>query len=299
MTTCTTCGGQLADGAAFCTSCGTPVAADDAPAPTTPPAPAAEGAPAVPPLDPWAVAAAPPGGTVPPGAMPPLGGPPAGGSGGKVVAVVVGVVALLVVLIIGVAVALVVVGGGDDDEDAAPATTTTEEEPADEEPAGDDAEGGDSVDDKGDAAEDEPTEEEPAEEEPVEEFSADDGDVFADQLVVGHCVEQDLGFLLTDSPQFTVVDCAQPHRAEVFHTFEVLDGPYPDQATWDQLIDDRCFGSAFSDYVGTGWDYSQVYGTSFWPAEVSWDAGDRTVTCFLHEQDTSVITTVSYRNSGR
>jgi hypothetical protein len=205
----------------------------------------------------------------------------------------------LAVLVAGAALVGACSSGGGDDASPAPSdegVTTTEARGDGDE----DVDGADEGEEPTDAeSEDEEANEQ--DEETFAETAPDDGrdEVLIDDLVVGHCIEEDVSFLFDAVATFTLLDCAQPHRAEKFFEFDVLDGPYPGEQVLGDLGDERCFGAAFSDYVGTSWDASSVYGSSFYPTSEAWDAGDRTISCFLHEEDPSTLITVSYRNSGR
>jgi hypothetical protein len=201
---------------------------------------------------------------------------------------VVGVVVLLLVAAGGTVIALA--GGGDDDgEDAAPATTSTT---ADEEAADDGADASDEEAEQGDGD---------AEDQDVLEDPGFDGaaTVRSTDLQVGHCIEEDLDFLVLGIGDLTLVDCATPHRAEVYHRFDAFDGPWPGDAAVDQMGVDACYGTAFSDYVGSSYAASSLYASYVIPTEQTWGQGDRTIMCFAHEEDPSVTSTVSVRNSGR
>jgi hypothetical protein len=125
------------------------------------------------------------------------------------------------------------------------------------------------------------------------------GQVLLNDLVVGHCVDEDLGLLFRGVTALTLLDCAQPHRAELYFELDVPDGPYPGDSPLASLMEERCYGQGFTDYVGTPYDLSDVWARGYYPSPETWEDGDRTISCFAHEEDSSVQTTVSYRNSGR
>jgi hypothetical protein len=100
------------------------------------------------------------------------------------------------------------------------------------------------------------------------------------QLTVGECVnepsvaeegEQEIGAL-------PVVDCAEPHHAEVFHTIELTDESYPADVLTQ--AEEACYG-AFEGYVGIAYEESAYYFTATYPTSQSWDAGDRQIACLL------------------
>ena len=116
-------------------------------------------------------------------------------------------------------------------------------------------------------------------------------------LEVGDCVTQDVG--APDLTAFDVVDCGTSHRAEMYATFTVPDGPYPESSDANQIITERCLGDAFEAYVGRDYRSSQIYVTGVFPDEGTWDAGTRTIHCFGHEQDSNQTFTGTIGNSNR
>lgn len=100
------------------------------------------------------------------------------------------------------------------------------------------------------------------------------------QLTVGECVEeasvteegeQEIGAL-------PVVDCAEPHHAEVFHTIQLTDESYPADVTTQ--AEEACYGE-FENYVGIPYEDSLYYFTATYPTQGSWDQGDRQIACLL------------------
>lgn len=102
----------------------------------------------------------------------------------------------------------------------------------------------------------------------------------------GDCVNWDQNGEVTTN--FTVVDCAQPHRFEV-STREDLsqyptsefgpDAPQPDRDRQSQLTSDLCAGPTMS-YLDGRLDPQGRYSIApILPPEAAWDAGDRIMLC--------------------
>jgi hypothetical protein len=99
-------------------------------------------------------------------------------------------------------------------------------------------------------------------------------------LEVGHCfnplIDPD-GYYLAAA----VVDCHTPHEMEALghHQYDADDGaPFPTVDQFDRVAEPAC-DALFVEHVGrsyflTPYDYGWVY-----PGEISWQAGDRTITC--------------------
>jgi len=104
-------------------------------------------------------------------------------------------------------------------------------------------------------------------------------------LEVGDCVELDI-----DSEEVStlpVVDCDEPHHAEVFLTAELFEDEdeFPRGESMVQRIDDTCAGDAFEQFVGTPYQESSLELYYAAPSRESWDQGDRTVVCFVIRPD--------------
>jgi hypothetical protein len=115
-------------------------------------------------------------------------------------------------------------------------------------------------------------------------------------LAVGDCVTDDVSGELTD---FDVVDCDDSHRAEMYAVFNLPAGPYPQGSAANDLIEQRCLGDAFEDYVGISYQSSSIWVTGVFPDEAGWNQGTRSISCFGHEQDASDTFTGTIRNSNR
>jgi len=122
----------------------------------------------------------------------------------------------------------------------------------------------------------------------------DDGNTDIYDVVVGQCVD-DPDFLGEDLyASVTVVDCAQPHIAELFALFDLPGDEFPgDDAVWE-AAETGCTAE-FGPYVGTSYEESALDYTYFWPDESNWNLGDHEVMCFVvdYEQE---FTSGSARN---
>ncbi len=78
-----------------------------------------------------------------------------------------------------------------------------------------------------------------------------------------------------------MVNCGDRHTSEVFHVFDLVDGPWPGQASIDRSADRVCT-YRFSSYVGISYQNSK-YGIGWLhPTKDSWEsANDREVACIL------------------
>jgi hypothetical protein len=85
------------------------------------------------------------------------------------------------------------------------------------------------------------------------------------------------------------VDCALPHRFEVFHLFDLPAGDYPSSDVMDAAVQAGCT-AAFQGYVGISYDESKYYFQTLTPTADGWSQGDREVVCMLTMEDGSTIT---------
>jgi hypothetical protein len=90
-----------------------------------------------------------------------------------------------------------------------------------------------------------------------------------------------------------LVDCGQPHDAEVFYIFAYPNAPagYPGDAAIQTTAETGCT-PPFEDYVGISYDSTTAYTISFLrPDADSWGQGDRAFYCFITAYDgTSQLT---------
>ena len=119
--------------------------------------------------------------------------------------------------------------------------------------------------------------------------------------VVGDCVLTVTG-LGTAIDALPIVECSQPHQAEVFHVFDLeWEQPYNAQLM-SEHIDSICL-PIFEEYVGLGYWDSFLEFETFPPTEEGWELGQRETLCMLFEPDyergTLVMLTGSQQGSRR
>ena len=104
-------------------------------------------------------------------------------------------------------------------------------------------------------------------------------------LEVGDCVELDTDAL--ELSALPLVECDEPHQGEVFLVDELFErgGEFPGTESISRRIEDTCGGDAFEDYVGVPYLESQYELYYAAPSPQTWDAGDRTVVCFVIRPD--------------
>lgn len=96
-------------------------------------------------------------------------------------------------------------------------------------------------------------------------------------LKVGECFDfSDATGEVTVVP---IMECAKPHDAEVFATFEIALDSF-DTATVAAAADDQCL-AAIEPYVGYPYSAADFYYRAFTPGADGWDKGARTVVCFV------------------
>ncbi|MCJ1677642.1 DUF4190 domain-containing protein [Streptomyces sp. APSN-46.1] len=79
-----------------------------------------------------------------------------------------------------------------------------------------------------------------------------------------------------------IVPCDQAHEGEAYAVFDVEDGPYPGAEKVVSIAEEKCAGTALTDYVGDAAKLPQTLEVFYYhPQSVSWAFGDREVTCFL------------------
>ena len=78
-----------------------------------------------------------------------------------------------------------------------------------------------------------------------------------------------------------LVDCAESHDSEFFHSEILPEGDYPGEAEITATAEETCQGTAFTDFVGVEWSESEFYAGYLSPIEEGWDAGDREILCYV------------------
>lgn len=94
----------------------------------------------------------------------------------------------------------------------------------------------------------------------------------------------------------TAVPCTEAHEFEVFHAFDLPDGPSPEPEVMADLWIDGCLAE-FEAFVATPFAESVLDISGIFPTEETWAAGDREVICSVTAVD-GEPRTGSARNSG-
>jgi hypothetical protein len=92
--------------------------------------------------------------------------------------------------------------------------------------------------------------------------------------------------------QVHAISCDVPHRLEVDAVLQhpsAKSSPYPGADALGSFAEDQCL-EQFRGYVGRSYDVSGLDITDIRPTERSWNAGDRTVVCFVYDQDFNDLT---------
>lgn len=111
----------------------------------------------------------------------------------------------------------------------------------------------------------------------------DQGNVFS--LDVGTCFNDVSAFYEGEGEvqNVPIVDCAEPHDNEVYHTFDIEGDEFPGAAKVEAIATEGCHG-AFEDYVGREYETSRFALSPMMPLEQSWNQhDDREVLCFLYD----------------
>nr|WP_227993989.1 septum formation family protein [Pseudactinotalea sp. HY160] len=88
--------------------------------------------------------------------------------------------------------------------------------------------------------------------------------------------------------KLTVIPCAEPHALEVVAEKTVPDGSYPGEDGLEQEAGTFCSSAADGLPSGQPFDLAQV--RDLYPSEVTWDAGDRVISCLAEARDGTVLT---------
>lgn len=93
-----------------------------------------------------------------------------------------------------------------------------------------------------------------------------------DDSIVGEEGEQEVGAL-------PVVDCAEPHTAEVYYVEDLPDGDF-NPVTVGNTADEACYDE-FEPFMGIAYESSDYYISSIVPSYETWERGDRQVACLI------------------
>lgn len=104
-------------------------------------------------------------------------------------------------------------------------------------------------------------------------------------MAVGDCIE-DIESIFGGADtvdavtQVGVIDCEQPHNAEVYHAADLPEGDFPGLEGLTSQSEQICLDS-FESFTGVPYLQSDLEITYFHPTEQSWGYGDRTVNCMI------------------
>lgn len=113
------------------------------------------------------------------------------------------------------------------------------------------------------------------------------GDLSVFELQVGDCFD-----VTTDGTELEsvrAIPCDEAHTYEAFWSGNYAGDVQPAEAEYVAWLEDQCL-PAFETYVGLAYADSVFYTSSLSPTVESWADGDRSFTCYLHNQDESPMT---------
>ncbi|MFJ6754978.1 MULTISPECIES: DUF4190 domain-containing protein [unclassified Streptomyces] len=95
----------------------------------------------------------------------------------------------------------------------------------------------------------------------------------------------------------SIVPCDQAHEGEAYAVFNLDDGAYPGTEKVVKSAEEKCSGTALTDYVGKNAKVSDKLEVFYYyPQPSTWTFGDREITCFVG--DPSGASTGSIRSAG-
>ncbi len=87
--------------------------------------------------------------------------------------------------------------------------------------------------------------------------------------------------------QVRKLDCAQPHKYEVYHLHRASEGAYPGAEAMSTLASKIC-EAKFQGFVGRAYQDSELDFEVLWPSEDGWNTeSDREIVCLLTRVDDS------------
>ncbi|MBT2482369.1 DUF4190 domain-containing protein [Streptomyces sp. ISL-94] len=79
-----------------------------------------------------------------------------------------------------------------------------------------------------------------------------------------------------------IVPCGEPHEGEAYTVATLEDGAYPGKDKVISIAEEKCGGTALTDYVGDDAKLPETLEVFYYyPQRATWIRGDREVTCFL------------------
>lgn len=121
-------------------------------------------------------------------------------------------------------------------------------------------------------------------------LAACSGNVF--DLAVGDCFDDgdlEVGTGVEEVGAVPMVDCSQPHDNEVYAVVELDPGSFPGDEGVALRADEVCL-EKFEPFVGLDYASSVLDIGWFVPTADSWEAGDRTIACFVYRLDLEKVT---------
>jgi hypothetical protein len=142
---------------------------------------------------------------------------------------------------------------------------------------------------------------EPVETETTEPVAPGDGDVFS--LEVGDCfIESEMNTALFSDgiSEVPLVDCAEEHDSEFFHSHQMTEAEYPGEDATMTEAEEICTGEEFTSFVGVEYAYSEIYAGHLYPTQQSWDMlGDREIICYVTTSNTGETVTGTLEGANR
>lgn len=118
------------------------------------------------------------------------------------------------------------------------------------------------------------------------------GDVGVLRLQVGDCLEDQLSIVQTQVEELAAVPCDQPHRSEVFASFDLEGDEFPGEAEVAAQAEERC-SAELTSFVGPQVNDVSLGVGYLTPSEVTWDqADDRTVLCLVSHSTKDLVGSV-------
>lgn len=117
-------------------------------------------------------------------------------------------------------------------------------------------------------------------------------DIFS--LKLGDCKMSSSQGLVSDAD---VVPCDQPHDEEVYFEYTMPDGEYSEEAI-NAASEEQCTGDGFTNFVGIGFNESELNVYPLTPTETTWnDYNDRVIQCIISDPAGQI--SVSLKGAGR
>lgn len=91
-----------------------------------------------------------------------------------------------------------------------------------------------------------------------------------------------------DLAELPTVSCDESHDLEVFHAFDLDEGEFPGEDEMSIQAEDQCM-PVFEEYVGMQYQQSEIWVTTVFPSQETWDIGDREVLCLLESEETTSL----------